>query len=180
VRDQLIDLFGGTTSPVGGRRRWAWLTVLLVVLGTVELGVVAVLGHAVLPTVAALVLDGVGLVALVGCGAAAASVMVRRHRVGLDEVRLVLGVLGEARVPLSDVVALAPLPPLASVDEASTGPAFGVDCLVLTAGTGLPRVKVGLARPVMVRRLWQRREVVEVVVSLARRPLTSASLGGTG
>ncbi len=138
----LVQAFGGGSAAVGGRGRWLGIGVVGALLGGLELVVVAVLAHAVLPAPIARVLDVLGVVALVA------------------------GIV----VPLQAVSAVEPLPPLQPVDVDGVGPSYADGRLVLTAATDVPRVRVALREPVRGRELWRHHEVTEIVVSVARPP----------
>jgi len=166
----LVQAFGGGSAAVGGRGRWLGIGVVGALLGGLELVVVAVLAHAVLPAPIARVLDVLGVVALVAVIAAVASVLRRRHRLDDRGALLVLGFLAGIVVPLQAVSAVEPLPPLQPVDVDGVGPSYADGRLVLTAATDVPRVRVALREPVRGRELWRHHEVTEIVVSVARPP----------
>lgn len=170
TRDRLVEVMGGTAPAAGGRRRWLGLTVLLAVLGAVEVGVVALLGHRFLPAAAAYALDALGLAVLIVSCAATVSAAGARHRIGVRDARLSLGLLGAIAVPLAAVVEVVALPPLAAVEEDATGPRIDGGTLVLTSATGLPRVRLVLARSLAGRLLLRRCEATEVVVSYQPPP----------
>lgn len=165
MHERLLEVLGGATPQVGGRRRWLGLTAMLAVLGTIEVGAVALLGHSFLPPAASLALDLLGLMVLVGSCAATLSVVVRRHQVTETEVHLVLGLLSGVRVPLSAIADVAALPSLPAMEVDATGPMIEDGCLTLTAATGVPRVRLVLRHPVTGRRFLRRFDVTEVVAS---------------
>lgn len=152
-------------ASVGGRRTWLGITALVVCLGAVETGAMSFLAHRFLPTSLAWGVDIVGVAALGVVGTATASVMWRRNRVESDHVLLVLGYLGAIRFPASCVQSTTALAPLAAADTDGLGPTIDGADLVLTAATGLPRVRIVLDSPVRGRRLWQRRDVTAVITS---------------
>lgn len=138
---------------------------MVVVLGFVEIGAIAFLGHAFLPAWVAWVLDAVGGVLLIVSAVGIASVLWRRHRLTESEVLLALGYLAHIRVPLSCVGAVTVLPPLAGVESGRTGPTIDDVELNLVAAPGVPRFAVDLTAPVSGWRLWQRRPVHRVLAS---------------
>lgn len=156
---------GSGDVPVGGRRQWLAALLLIAALGTVEIAAVALIGHRLLPVAVAWLLDAIGVIALLGTAFVVASATWRTHAVRAQEVRLVLGYLGEVRAPRSAVVSVECLPPLRPIESDRTGPVFDGDRLVLTAAGGIPRVEIRLVPPQLGRRLWQRRLIDAVVVT---------------